>query len=326
MPPSPVPSPAPDLIARFGPAWNKTVADETLAAYLPVHRRLSGESTEGVRVTRDLPYGPHERHRLDVYRPAAPGPHGVVLFFHGGGLWTGDKTLPESGGLVYANLGGFLARHGVVAVVANYRLVPHVRFPGGGEDVARVVAWAREHIAGYGGDAHDLTLFGNSAGAIHAATYLFRQELQEGGTPGVARAVLLSTPCTLPHGGPREEVTKAYFGADGAQIDANAPLGLLRAYRGDTVPLLFMTAEFDPEEIERPSLRFLSAYGEKYGALPHFSQVPGHNHLSTVLSLGTEDMALARPLLGFLGRAGPEEHPHAAAPAPHTADLAGKRR
>lgn len=297
MPDFTSPTPARDLIARFGTAWNKAVADETLAAYVPVHR---GTPTAGVHVTRNLAYGPDERHRLDVYQPQTPGPHPVVLFFHGGGLWTGDKTLPGSDGLVYANLGTFFARHGFVAVLANYRLVPHVRFPGGGEDVARVVGWAQEHISGYGGDPQALTLFGNSAGGLHVATYLFRESLQPRGGPEVAAAVLLSIPCTLPHEGPREEVTKAYFGAEGAQIDANSPLGLLRTYEGDPVPLLFMTAEYDPEEIERPSVKFLSAYGEKYGVLPQFFQVPGHNHLSTVLSLNTGDPALADPLLNFL--------------------------
>ncbi|ABF44214.1 alpha/beta hydrolase [Deinococcus geothermalis] len=302
------PTPAHDLIARFGTTWNKSVADETLAAYLPVHRDTP---KDGVHVTRDLPYGPDERHCLDVYRPHTPGRHPVVLFFHGGGLWTGDKTLPDSDGLVYANLGAFLARHGFVAVLANYRLVPHVRFPGGGEDVARVVAWAHEHIAEYGGDPQALILFGNSAGGVHAATYLFGQSLHPPEGPGVAAAVLLSVPCTLPYGGPREQVTKAYFGARPEQIDANAPLGLLRAYDGPAVPLLFMTAEYDPDEIERPSVKFLSAYGEKFGTLPRFSQVPGHNHLSTVLSLNTEDESLAGPLLAFLkevnraGRAAP---------------------
>ncbi|WP_051935676.1 alpha/beta hydrolase [Deinococcus sp. YIM 77859] len=301
-------TPAHDLIARFGTTWNKGIADATLAAYLPVHR---DQPNENIRVTLDLPYGPDERHRLDVYQPRTPGAHPVVLFFHGGGLWTGDKTLPESGGLVYANLGTFLARHGFVAVLANYRLVPHVRFPGGGEDVARVVGWAHEHVADYGGDPQCLTLFGNSAGGVHVATYLFDQARQP--RDEVAAAVLLSVPCTLPYDGPREQVTKAYFGAQPEQIDANAPLGLLRAYRGETVPLLFMTAEYDPEEIERPSVKFLSAYGEKFGMLPRFFQVPGHNHLSTVLSLGTGDESLADPLLAFLQSVRSPEHPAARA-------------
>ncbi|WP_216326466.1 alpha/beta hydrolase [Deinococcus aestuarii] len=310
--------PARDLAARFGSTWNKGVADETLAAYVPHHRDTP---KAGVHVTHDLPYGPDGRHRLDVYRPQTPGPHPVVLFFHGGGLWTGDKTLPDSEGLMYANVGTFLARHGFVAVLANYRLVPHVRFPGGGEDVARVVGWAHGHAAEYGGDPGALTLFGNSAGGVHVATYLFGGGRQPRGVPEVAAAVLLSVPCALPHDGPREQVTKAYFGAEPQQIDANGPLGLLRTYGGSAVPLLFMTAEYDPDEIERPSVRFLSAYGEKFGGLPRFFQVPGHNHLSTVLSLNTGDASLADPLLGFLRGVTPTspafERPAAqAAPAP----------
>jgi acetyl esterase/lipase len=40
----------------------------------------------------DVAYGGHERQRLDLYLPEAPGPHPVVMFIHGGGWSKGDKT------------------------------------------------------------------------------------------------------------------------------------------------------------------------------------------------------------------------------------------
>ncbi|MBJ7443882.1 MAG: carboxylesterase family protein, partial [Sphingobium sp.] len=40
----------------------------------------------------DIAYGPHERHRLDIYAPLdATGPAPVLVFVHGGGFLKGDK-------------------------------------------------------------------------------------------------------------------------------------------------------------------------------------------------------------------------------------------
>src|SRR5688572_1446137 len=69
----------------------------------------------------DLPYGPAERHRLDVY--PADGPDApVLLFVHGGGFVSGDK---RGDPWFYGNVGRYFAAHGFLTVVANYRLAPH---------------------------------------------------------------------------------------------------------------------------------------------------------------------------------------------------------
>ena len=60
---------------------------------------------------------------------------------------------------------------GCVAVVADYRLFPEVRFPGFVEDGAAAVAWAREHAERLGGDPARVFAMGHSAGA-HTAVLL----------------------------------------------------------------------------------------------------------------------------------------------------------
>ena len=67
----------------------------TAALYEPLQRT---EPYEGVRVTRDLAYGPDERHRLDVFAPAPTDghtmpatPRPVLVFVHGGGFVAGVK-------------------------------------------------------------------------------------------------------------------------------------------------------------------------------------------------------------------------------------------
>jgi acetyl esterase/lipase len=65
---------------------------------------------------------------------------------------------------IYRGLGKFLARHGVVGVLINYRLSPFVRHPAHVRDVARAFAWVVRNIARYGGDPQRIVLGGHSAG------------------------------------------------------------------------------------------------------------------------------------------------------------------
>lgn len=120
------------------------------------------------RRTADLAYGPHPRHRVDVYAPrdAIENPRPVVVFFHGGD-WSEGYPGKESLRFV----GDALTSRGFVAVVANYRRYPDVRFPAFVDDGAAAVVWARHNIAEFGGDPDRLFVMGHSAGG-HTATMI----------------------------------------------------------------------------------------------------------------------------------------------------------
>ena len=114
----------------------------------------------GVERTGNLPYADgHERHVLDVYRPAAGCRSAPVLLqIHGGGWVLGNKheqALP----LIY-----HLAQHGWVVVTPNYRLSPKARFPDHLIDCKRALAWVRENITAYGGNPDFVAVTGGSAG------------------------------------------------------------------------------------------------------------------------------------------------------------------
>ena len=115
------------------------------------------------RATNGLPYGSHPRQLLDVYRPAEPsGPAPVVVFFYGGNWKSGERA-------DYLFAGEALASRGFVAVIADYRLYPEVRFPSFLEDCAKAVGWVFARIGEHGGDPDRLFLMGHSAGAYNAA-------------------------------------------------------------------------------------------------------------------------------------------------------------
>ncbi len=138
-----------------------------LAACSPVGLVNELVPTDTYRLERDLPYGAHERQRLDVYAPtAAAGPAPVVVFLYGGAWRTGSRG-------DYLFVGEALASRGFVAVVADYRLYPEVRFPDFLADSALAVRWARDNAARFGGDPERLFLMGHSAGAYNAAMLAF---------------------------------------------------------------------------------------------------------------------------------------------------------
>lgn len=123
--------------------------------------------TDTYRSERDIAYGAHERQRLDVYAPVrAAGPAPVVVFFYGGSWRTGSRG-------DYLFVGEALASRGFVAVLADYRLYPEVRFPDFVADSALAVRWARDNATRFGGDPERIVLMGHSAGAYNAAMLAF---------------------------------------------------------------------------------------------------------------------------------------------------------
>ncbi|MGH8294425.1 MAG: carboxylesterase/lipase family protein [Steroidobacteraceae bacterium] len=113
---------------------------------------------------------------LNVWRPPQASLAPVMVWVHGGSLRTG-----ESGSGLYE--GSALARKGVVVVTLNYRLgvlgyLAHPQLsaesPHGASgnygllDQIEALRWVRESIAAFGGDPGNVTLFGESAGALSA--------------------------------------------------------------------------------------------------------------------------------------------------------------
>ena len=119
--------------------------------------------TDTYQAIDGLAYGVEQRQRLDIYRPAtqvAQAP--LVVFFYGGSWSSGERA-------DYRFVGEALASRGIVAVVADYRLSPAVRYPVFLQDSAHALRWAFDHAADYGADPARVFVMGHSAGAYNAA-------------------------------------------------------------------------------------------------------------------------------------------------------------
>lgn len=137
---------------------------------------------------------------LNVWTPAlgegrrAP----VLVWVHGGGFTSGAGSFPLYHGEALARAAG------VVVVTFNYRLgalgfLGHPVLVDGSDLVANfgladqvaALRWVREHVAAFGGDPGNVTVFGESAGgmsisallAVPAARGLFHRAVVESGPP-----------------------------------------------------------------------------------------------------------------------------------------------
>jgi acetyl esterase/lipase len=111
----------------------------------------------------DVPYGKDPKQRMDLYFPTAKATSApVLLFLHGGGFREGDRKQ-------YGYVGEPFAKHGIITVVASYRLTPGFKHPAQPDDAKAIVAWIHKNIARHGGDPNSIYISGHSAGAILAA-------------------------------------------------------------------------------------------------------------------------------------------------------------
>jgi len=191
-------------IRALGVELTPELIETTRKLYAPL---LAAATKEGVKVVKDVKYGPDERHVLDIYEPEkGPGPAPVLVFLHGGGFVRGDKAGE-------ANIGTYFARHGVVVIIMNYRFAPKNQWPSGAEDIASALRWIRENGGKHNGDTNRIFLMGSSAGSAHVASYVFFEEFQLKEGDGVAGAILFSGP-TYDTSVLDEKKDAAYYGAD----------------------------------------------------------------------------------------------------------------
>lgn len=109
-----------------------------------------------------VPYGPHERNVLDVWRavPRRPGTlTPLIVFIHGGGFRGGDKRA-----LPLAQLERWLGA-GLSVAAINYRLSQHAPAPASFQDGARAIQFLRTRASEWGFDPHHIAASGGSAGA-----------------------------------------------------------------------------------------------------------------------------------------------------------------
>ena len=270
-----------------------TLAEITATRELFVPRALSPQAVNA-RVTRDIPYGPDPRHRLDVFAPPGASNLPVVLFVHGGGYVGGDKG--GEGDPFFNNVGAWAVRSGFIGVTMTYRLAPANKWPAGSQDVDLALSWLRAQIARHGGDPARIVLMGHSAGAAHVAGCLARHGCAPGSSASAAAAILVSGIYALdvyPDGYDYQ----VYYGAD-RSLDAQR--STVETLATLAIPSLFTICQFDPGPFHHHLAAVFAARVKAVGRSPAVLWQRGHNHVSVVMQIGSEVDTAGNELAEFI--------------------------
>ena len=188
------------------------------------------------RTDADISDYVRERCRLDVYYPTHVKEFPTVVWFHGGGLTSGNRSVPQE-----------LKDKGIAVVAVNYRLSPKVKSPAYVEDAAAAVAWTFKNIEAFGGSAYRIFVSGHSAGGyLTSMIGLDKRWLADHQVDANQIAGLIPySGHTITHFTIRGE-----RGIDGNQpiVDDMAPLFHVRK---DAPPLLLITGDRELEMLGR---------------------------------------------------------------------------
>jgi acetyl esterase/lipase len=234
-------------------------------------------SQDGYDKQGGISYGALDRQQLDVYAPrgeAAGFP--VVVFFYGGSWQSGRRQ-------DYAFVAEALTARGFLAVIPDYRVYPEARFPTFIEDAALAVAWVRNHIGDFGGDASRLFVMGHSAGAHLAAmlalnpTYLAARGMSVRELHGF---IGLAGPYDfLPLKSPR--LIKIFGGADGIPDTQPIHFASIKA-----PPSLLLHGASDRLVLPKNTIHLAERLREAGGRVEE-KIYPGVKHIRLLVSLAT---------------------------------------
>jgi len=240
---------------------------------------------KGVKKSADVPYADGQRKKLDVYRPTdAKDPAPVVMFIYGGAWRAGDKFEYEFAARAFAAAG-------FVAVIADYRLWPEVKYPDFLEDCAQAMRWIQDNIAGYGGDPKRFFLAGHSAGAYNAVMLgldsSFRREY--GVTMPIRAIAGISGPYNF-YPFEADQVRDTFGPA--ASPEGTQPINLVTS---DAPPILLASGTTDPI-VRVQNSEALAGRLRQSGAWVSEKYYEGFGHLEPVIALGSM-MRFRMPIL-----------------------------
>jgi acetyl esterase/lipase len=235
------------------------------------------------------------KHKLDLYLPKDAKDYPVLIFVHGGAWRHGDKNFMG----VYSKFGSSCAKHGIGAVVTNYRLSPGVQHPEHIRDVARAFAWTQKNIKKYGGNPNELFICGHSAGG-HLAALLGTDERYlkaEGLDLKAIRGVIsMSGVYRLPEQSP---FFKSQFGEDPEVRKDASPL--VHVHEG-VPPFLILYAENELAYCDKATAEsFCKALCDKK-CQATARQIKQRNHVTLIIKASEENDPVAEACQEFISK------------------------
>lgn len=160
----------------------------------------------------------------------------VFVYFHGGGLRSGDRTA----GMLFSE---YLTDRGIAVVSVEYRMYPGAKFPDYLEDCADAVAFIKEHINEYG-NCNKIYVGGSSAGGYISMMLCFNPEYlgKHGIDPRDITGYIHDAGQPTGH---FEVIKEKGYNSKDVVVDETAPIYFLGKHGVEASPMLFIVSDND---------------------------------------------------------------------------------
>lgn len=260
--------------AGLDAAYNNRAHTPDFERYVDRWQADSLAARQAVPCQLDLAYGPSPRQRLDVFRPAAPGPAGgrpALLYFHGG-YWQGNH---KDG---YSFPAPLVTGIGALYIAATYDLCPVVGMSELVEQVRQAVIWLHVNAGRIGLDPRRIVVAGHSAGG-HIAATLAHTDWTSYGLPAAALAG------ALPLSGlfDLEPIRLCYLN-DACRMDAAEARLLSPIHHISRLapPMVLAVGAAELPELVRQTRDYARALTAAGAAPVSVIETPGDNHFSVL--------------------------------------------
>jgi Carboxylesterase family len=267
---------------------------KTAALYEPLQEK---EPYQGVKVERDIKYGPPERNLLDVFVPdTASSARPVLMFVHGGGFVSGNRRINSSNAF-YDNIMLWAVKNGFVGVNITYRLGPWLAMAGGRgrRRRRRAMGCGQYRCARCRRRAHfpDGPFSRRRACRRYVSHPQFHR-VKGGGLSGAIMVSGIFDLTTWPVGGVPET---AYYGPD---TSLYAERSALKGLLATDIPLMFAVPELDLSYFiqQFDLMKDTTCKGAKGCA--RSVMLAQHSHMSEAFAINTADTRLTDQILEFV--------------------------
>ena len=254
---------APDVLER---EYNNRALVPDHGDYFARWQRDSEYVRNTLKGELDVPYGPDERHRIDLF--PAQDARGTLVFIHGGYWRSLDKNM-------FSWLAAPWAAAGINVALPNYRLAPNVRIEDIVADALAAANWLFRAGPARGFSMDRVVLSGHSAGGhLAAAIFAASSDAMEFDPARIVGGVPISGVFDF------EPLMRHSFNAD-LRLD-EAQVGRLDLYdKRPTIraPLVVAAGAAESSEFRRQSRCLADAWGTQVKAL---MLLPSLNHFSVV--------------------------------------------
>jgi arylformamidase len=287
--------------AALDAQYNNRAAVKDAARYIERWPAASKATRERLGGTLDLAYGPHPRHRLDIF-PAKDDRNAPVVAFIHGGYW---QSLDKS---VFSFVAQPFVEAGVAVAMIGYPIAPAAGMDEIVASIRAALVWLGRHAGQHGGDPARLHLTGHSAGG-HLTAYMMTEDFSaEAGVP----QPLLKGGLALSGLYELEPIRLTYLnqalGMDQAVARRNSPVNR----PAGRMPLILAVGGSETDEFRRQQ-RDYAAQCRAAGWPVDAIEVPDRNHFSVLEAMadpeppaaGAPPPVLSRALLDQIFEAKP---------------------